>query len=481
MRKMSLLFATTLSLVGCATSEDSFDGDDDLIAPGGGGKADTGYYSNLAIEMDSTFASAMTLDLSGMSATDAAAYEADLRASPTKVAYLIDDQIKLAKNQLEKQKVHLNLSKNDLAVREIVRSGTSLRISYSVTVESLANLDELRAEGITSANLVNKMFDVRLAADPRNLYPRAGESCSTDFEDGRLDPGDVNEVSYFYYFDPSKPGCTVPLSAGTMTVKALLPPAMSYPEYDRLAADGKLDVAVFFGPGGHETDHTLAPDDLSIPQWLSFDGRLFQYGFRKVETTGDAERWVKTVSSPLAPSGELVETVDVHPPTEIAALGAEGANTLFRDALSSHEILVYDGHSFYGSLDVLSDKAAYPANTYQVVFMNSCWSYEYYTKQVLAAKATTSDPTGWRDADVINNTQTGQFNNQAAMTNIVLANLFAGVESGGATADGRRFTWQAIIGKMNDEAIKRKVENGTADHEIYGASGVRTNAFKPVR
>ena len=469
MRTTSLLLIT---LLGCAPGAD---GDDDLVASGDG-KEDTGYYSNLAIEMDGTFDSVMTLDLSTMTATAADALEADLRNTPSKLALLIDDQIKLAKNQLERQKVHLNLSKNDLVVHEMVRSGTSLRVSYTVSVESLANLDELKAEGIDPARLVNKAFDVILAADPRDLFMRLGETCSTDFEDGRLDPGDVNEVSYFYYFDPAKPTRKVPRTTSKMTVKALLPPAITFPEYDRLASDGKLDIAIVFGPGEH--DATVGSDDPGMMQWLSFDGRLFQAGFRKLDTTGPGERWQKTVLSPLAPSGQIVETVDIWSPTDIAALGQAGTDVLFRDALAKHEVLIYDGHSFYGSLGVLADKTAYPAGQYQIIFMNSCWSYEYYTKQVFAAKTTAADPKGWVDADVINNTQTGQFSNQSRMTNIVLVNLLAGVESGGAV-DGRRFTWQAIIGKMNEVAIERQTELGNTTHEIYGVSGVRTNAFHP--
>jgi hypothetical protein len=178
-----------VALAACATEPAS---DDDLIPSGGDGKEDTGYYSNLAIEMDGSFDSVMTLDLSAMSTADADALETTLRGSRTQLALLIDEQIKLAKNQLQQKKVQLNLSKNDLVVHDIVRTPSSLAVSYTVTVESLANLDELAAEGIDPARLVNSAFDLAVAADPRDLYKRLGVSCSTDFEAAALDPADVN-------------------------------------------------------------------------------------------------------------------------------------------------------------------------------------------------------------------------------------------------------------------------------------------------
>jgi hypothetical protein len=153
---------------------------------------------------------------------------------------------------------------------------------------------------------------------------------------------------------------------------------------------------------------------------------------------------------------------------------------VFAELLRHHEILVYNGHSFYGSLSVLNDPANYPADRYQIIMMNSCWSYAYYTKQVFAAKATTTDPRGWRDADVVNNSEKGWSYDMEATTRLLLTNLFVGAEVGG-TAAGRRYTWQAIISALNDTARHRHELYGVpgSHPELYGAGGVKDNLFSP--
>lgn len=110
--------------------------------------------------------------------------------------------------------------------------------------------------------------------------------------------------------------------------------------------------------------------------------------------------------------------------------------------------------------------------------MNSCWSYEYYTKQVFAAKSTPEDPQGWLLADVVNNTEAAWFLNMADETRILLTNLFAGAETGGK--DGNRYyTWANINAAMNQLSIQRYQSWGLKSHEIYGVSGVRTNRWDP--
>jgi len=111
--------------------------------------------------------------------------------------------------------------------------------------------------------------------------------------------------------------------------------------------------------------------------------------------------------------------------------------------------------------------------------MNSCWSYEYYTKQIFKNNATDEDPKGWALADVVNDTESGWFHNMADESRILLTNLLAGAESGGI--DGARYyTWDRIIGAMNDYAVRSYEWNNSNSHEIYGVSGVTTNTYDPA-
>jgi hypothetical protein len=153
-------------------------------------------------------------------------------------------------------------------------------------------------------------------------------------------------------------------------------------------------------------------------------------------------------------------------------------NGLFKQLVSQNEIIIYNGHSFYGSLNVLNDLSIYPGR-YQIFLMSSCWSYEDYTKQILLHNQTEADPLGWLRADVVNDTQMGWFHNMPAVARILLTNVFRGAETGGVEGD-RYYTWDRIIGAMNDYALKAQQERGTDTHEIFDVSGVRTNVYQPA-
>ena len=140
-------------------------------------------------------------------------------------------------------------------------------------------------------------------------------------------------------------------------------------------------------------------------------------------------------------------------------------------------------------MEALDQAEAYPQNRYQILFMNSCLSYEYYTKQVFKHKKSEKDPQGWLDADVVNNTTYAYFPQMSISTQKFVDNLIAGTLNQGKDGQGRRYSWQSIVGVMNDQA--RGVCPEDADrrdcrhyqpksaHEIYGVSGVSTNQFMP--
>ena len=156
----------------------------------------------------------------------------------------------------------------------------------------------------------------------------------------------------------------------------------------------------------------------------------------------------------------------------------ETANELFRSAMKRNEIVYYNGHAFYGSLTVLDEPTAYPADTYQIIFMDACWSYAYYTKQVFRNKATEADPLGWALVDVVNNTEPGITGSETTAA-ILYDNLFKGAATVRRGGDASLYSWNNMIKYMNEHAQRRADARGENNPEIYGVSGVRTNAFKP--
>ncbi|MCS6799824.1 MAG: CUB domain-containing protein [Myxococcota bacterium] len=432
----------------------------DLVAPES--ETDTGYLSTLATELEGELVAELVL-----AADDEARRAIQDRWTRSR---LVTEQIKFAKNQLHAERLHLNLTAGDPSDVQVEELEGQIRIRYRMRTETIVTFAALREAGIDDpASLRDREYAFRVPADPRNLFERVGERCARGHESGSL-----ASFNYFSYFAPDAEGCDVPLVMGRFTVRSLLPAQATYPEYDRLVQDGRIDVVAFYGAAeyGSEVDEW----DWGMREWRDFERGLQQRGFRRSgvadETTGKGTRWTRT-------RGGLEQVVDVVSPRDLAAL-RDDRDGLFQRMVRTHEIVLYNGHSFYGSLRVLDDPQVYAPGLYQILFMNSCWSYEYYTKQVFRHKATDDDPTGWALADVVNDTQAGWFHNMEEFSRILLTNLLAGAESGGREGN-RRYHWQNIIDAMNRHALDAQRRWGTETHEIMGVSGVRTNRFDPDR
>ena len=471
------ILGLTMALGGCISVDQSeqVEADRFLIQPDeNDGKFDTGYYSNLAMELEGDFEGYLDLEVTELNEEERARL-----ISHSVLKLIAEKQVKLAKNQLNEQSLHLNLTAGDVVFRkkEIVEreTGSFLIADYSVVVESLVTLDELKEEGINPKDLEATSHIVTVPLDPRDLYKRVGQACADGHEAESL-----REHNYFYYFKPEKEGCPLPMTSDAQFhVRSLLPHVETFPEYDRLVEDGVMSAAVIFG--AYTTDRPPG-SDWGVMMWRSYAAELRMSGWSEVPGLSVGQRYTRTKKN-------LKEVIDLYSPMDL--FDYQDTDALFGELLRGNEVIVYNGHSFYGSLDALSQERYYPEETYQILFMNSCWSYEYYTKQVFLKKATDKDPTGWRDVDVINNTTYAYFPNMYDSTTKLMTNLFAGAENLGDDGRGRRYSWQNMIKIMNDEVSGICPEDADpqdcrhyqpkSKHEIYGVSGVRDNEFTPTR
>jgi len=438
------------------------------------GKADTAYYSNLATELEGEFSAIMRLDFSDLD-LEARQVERDrLDNNRFALRQLAGLQLKLAKTQLNDEKLHLNLAADSVTIDRIELQDTVIEVEYRITVETLVTKKELRSEGIEPEDLIDTTFRVKVAADPRDLFERVGSSCAHGFDSGAL-----RESNFFYYFDPSQEDCTLEMAPlAEFRVRSLLPEKDTFPEYDRLVADGRIDAAVVFGAA---EDGPVHGGDWGVMMWRTFEVNLRIDGFKAAEESAVGTRYERTRAG-------LLQAITVISPYDLEALGDQGSE-LFARLLKTNEILFYNGHSFYGSLDVLGKAENYPEDMYQILFMNSCWSYEYYTRQVAKARASDADPSGWALVDVVNNTTYAYFVQMEASSRTLLFNLLAGAENLGISDDGRRFSWQNIIATLNqnakgecpreDPTIDCRQYRPRAAHEMYGVSGVTDNKYQP--
>lgn len=468
---LALVALALASGCGAKTTENA---SDDLI-PVSNGKSDTGYLSNLAAELEGTFESTLVLDISDKDEAGRQSYLAELQEKSWTLKSLLNAHMKLAKNQMNADKLHLNLSADDVrdATFELSEAGV-LTIKYVIHMETIVTNAELAKEGTNIEELLDKSFKALLPSDHRDLFEKIGDKCSDGFEEGG-----IHEYNYFYYFSAAKEGCREALEGvgrtlveATFTIKNPMSGKTVYPEYDRLREDGQIKAVIFFGAA----DHSWEPGkwDWGVANYEQFSRDLKNNGFKKA--SDDPEENLGTLYH--RKRADLDEYVRVIGPDTLALL-KDDTNGLFEKMVKDNELVFYNGHSFYGSLSVLKKKEIFPANTYQIFFMNSCWSYEYYTKQIFQAKVTEDDAQGFKLADVVNNTEPGWFHNMGSESRILLLNILAGAEANGR--DGNRYyTWDRIIGKMNQHAVDQTYRlKEDESNEIYGVSGVTTNTFEP--
>jgi len=443
------------------------------------GKEDTGYVSNKAAELEARITSSVFIDTTGLGQAEIDSLAARLR-SPSRwtLQEYTAPQLKYARNPLKSEKLDLNLEHGESAVRDVRVVQGGIWLDYSTSIESLVKLKDLADKGLTPADLVGKRVDFQFPARPADVFGQGGAACATDPDGDALDPSELRADNYFYYFDPARQGCPlvagVDLAPAQYEILSSLDAPNVYPEYDLLTQDKKISMVVLFGQITHGD---LTAGDWGWTGYNQFKRSFTSEGFRVVETFADdfGHRLSKTYP------GGLEVVVDFYTPEALKDhRPREEVNQLFKQALRDHEIVYYNGHAFYGSLTVLDQPDSYPADSYQIIFMDACWSYAYYTKQVFSRKTTAGDPDGMRYADVVNNTEPGITGSHDTAW-LLYKNLFQAASKLMQGQSVSKFSWNQLVVYMNDSADRRARYYDPAEFhaEIYGVSGVRGNCFNP--
>jgi hypothetical protein len=475
------MLAIAMVLAGCAPAGEEDDFEFVSFEEYIDGKSDTGYVGTRAAELEATFTGTVRASVSG-SRTELESIATELRADPDSyehraITSQITEQIKYARNALVAESLNLNLEGGDpeLSAVRVVAGG--LELDYTLHVESLVKLKDLEERGLTVQDLVGRTVAPRLPLVPTGLFERIGNRCATDPDTGgAVEASELGAHNLFFYFDPARQGCpltSADLTTGSYRVESSIDAPTVYPEYDRLVADGRVSMVAIFGQIEHGE---LQTNDWGFIAFNNFSRSLTRLGFRITQRYPEnrGQRMEKTYA------GGLVVSIDMQTPVAYADHAPrEQANELFRTAIRSNEIVYYNGHAFYGSLTVLDDPSVYPADVYQIVFMDACWSYAYYTKQIFRNRASATDPDGYVLADVINNTEPGITGSETTAA-ILYDNLFRGAAAVRSNGNATQYSWNNLMKYMNDHAEERARRRTThPDPEIYGVSGVRTNTFNP--
>ena len=312
-----------------------------------------------------------------------------------------------------------------------------------------AKLNHFRIRGVNAVLLhsasqgaeVGKVFKATVPMKPFTVMSDAGETCAE-----KDDHIGLSQSVYWYQWNPEKTTCKIPVQDMTVTVSKTFQAAQAtYPEYDKLTADGKVTAVILFGQIG---DGAITDSDPGMQGAKQVARWLTEAGFKEVTPAPVGKRYGKHI-------GQVDVEVDLYSPKEFSGLDDYGHFNNFQKALSEHEIVVYDGHSMLGGSDFWA-RPSYPTG-YQIYLYGGCLGYEYYVKHILDGKK------GWENLDIMSSVVEVSANAQQ-FAGPALAKIFAGLDNGYKTS------WRDIL-----VAVRQSVGDST-----FGASGVRDNCFTPT-
>jgi hypothetical protein len=338
-------------------------------------------------------------------------------------------------------------------------AGSEARVEWQVEGEWLtteqaraadsAQLRHFRLRGINAVLLhsradqvqVGQVFQAEVPMAPYSVMSDAGDTCADPDSHMTLDSS-----IYWYQWNPDRSGCQIPTQQLTVTVSALFQnQETTYPEYDRLVADGRVTAVILFGQIG---DGAITDSDAGMRNFNSMAGWLTQGGFQEVTPAPLGRRFSKDVN------GVTVE-VDLYSPHEFSGLSDMSHFGNFQRALSEHEIVAYDGHSMLGASDFWA-RPSYP-DFYQIFLYGGCLGYEYYLQPILTGKG------GWDNVDIVSSVV------EVSASALYYAAPFI-AKMVWALENNYNASWEDYL-----VTIRQRVGDST-----FGVSGVRDNCFTPT-
>ena len=359
---------------------------------------------------------------------------------------LVDAQWKFAKNRLARDGYHLNQLSDTVRIVDTRQDGDLVTLTYEAKIDLIREIATGESPPAFE-ELEPKVVRVKLPVQPTRAFRDAAGGCV----ERHGDPD--GERNFFYYFDADATDCDLPMVEADVKATEVYPHEVVYPEYDKLLATdlggGKTGFRAALVParGDHQALSRFAAHRAMLEQELQLVGEPIE--------DGKALRFTYTKAG-------VAIAIDLFDPTRTSL------TPQFRAALGEYQLVFYNGHSIYGTRDLLSDASSF-SDKYQIVMMHSCRSYPYYVRQVFRAKSTSEDPTGWAAADVVATGESSYPRDSPRTLRPLLEGLLAGMASAHEGTGAAAPSWNAIVKQMNDRT--RGI--------MYGVAGVRTNSWMP--
>lgn len=436
-RMVAVMSLSIIFGLGCGNANIVDSGSDDWS--GQGQKDDSGWLGADTFEVNAVITSTVLVD--AMGDWFGVENDADLQTK------LVDMQIKFIKTSAENNGWRFNQLAEKVQINNIQNTADGVEISYEAVVDMLGNL---RATVPTLDELEHVRFEAVVPRKPMGFSSMQMNHCA------KVDDGhSIRDYNFHYYFKPEQENCDLDLIQAHVEVTQVFDRPVAYPEYDKLMKhwdDGSVGFAAALVPNRGDNDpksrfnaHKQAlENEMGLDGELSPDNTFIRYTWKK---------------------GNISMVIDLYDPTEVPWNSDFAAH--FRARLSNYSYVHYNGHSSYGSKELLNDPAAY-SNDYQIVVIHSCQSYAYYTRQVFRAKATAMDPSGMANADVVATGKSSYPAGSPPTTKVMLNSLMQGMV---AIDTGRPQNAPDWI------TIAERIKSATWGDILYGVAGVRNNRW----
>lgn len=313
---------------------------------------------------------------------------------------------------------------------------------------------QFTGKGVFNSN--QKDYTFLIPYDTSSFFNKSESKCT---ESTNVDSG-----NFWYHWEPKKEGCPLVAEQDFAVITAplnFIPNTTStYPEYEKLIKNDKLQMTVFFGLEKYE--ETDWNPETNTHDWGSIGfnqhkTNLLKLGFEsRVWSEEEVRQWYNPENgNPLPRLETLTKQTPRGTMTIRLFLGNTGIDhdskafhIFLKDSLWNDSSVVYNGHSGIGkNLDIPRIAALRGfklpiSNDYQVFFLGSCVPYSYYTDLFFQKKSSPTDPTGTRGLDII------AYGNESVFANYddirLTEALLLYMEK------GERTTYQNIIGENAD-------------------------------
>lgn len=233
---------------------------------------------------------------------------------------------------------------------------------------------------------------------------------------------DVGPWNMWYYYRPSAKNCRLAESDVVRSAVTITPSAQvtgtSYPEYDRVWADGELNAVVIFG---RDNSGDSSFSDFGVSNYAQFSYKLksqYALGMAMAPVRCVGRPSESCAGMPAAPGADFSDvtyegrTADGRLVRVTAMLINAPTNTTaawdrrYAELSSRADVIVYNGHAALGAnVQALSRKGRFQKGQYTIVSMMGCDSFAYVDGYMAAERArlNADDPKGTKYLDMLTN------------------------------------------------------------------------------